>query len=527
MSEEERKRRADYLVKRKRKISRGLVLLTVIVIFAIIAGIMASVFNKTYYVNYREQSSVDYGVYLKENNGFGEEDNYLGKDYDYIAALIDQVRADFSYSMQTDAKEEIDFDYSYRIDALLEIKDKSSDKPLYSKADEVVKPVNITKSNGGISVKHTAIVDYVKYNEAARDFIKAYDLQSAEANLYIKMYVDITSESKEFDANKNVNDYVASVKIPLAVTTIKAQITSDVPETDGKILSYSTKALSKLFTTAAIIAGGAALLLAALLLWYVEASKNHDVTYESRISRLVAAYKSYIQRLRNHFDVAGYQVLVLSEFSEMLEVRDTIQSPILMDENDDKTCTHFLIPTASNILYMFEIKVGDYDDIYAPKAELEEVIDISDTVSEAPTEEIAEAPREDITEVAEEIEIAEAPVAEAAEEAAKEAAPTVSPKAAPARNPAVEEIIETPEQKAEREALLVLVHADPDFKIHEAEQKTEAVELPTSVTLSQKDGTKHKRSVFARLAGRIHAKHPGHAHTADLTVRYTSDRNSD
>lgn len=56
----------------------------------------------------------------------------------------------------------------------------------------------------------------------------------------------------------------------------------------------------------------------------------------------------------------------------MLEIRDTIQSPILMNENDDRTCTQFLIPTNTKLLYMFEIKVEDYDEIYAPKEEVVE-----------------------------------------------------------------------------------------------------------------------------------------------------------
>lgn len=545
MSEEERKRRADYLAKRKRRIGRSLTLITAVVILAIVAGVLASVFNKTYYVNYSEQSSVDYGVYLKENDDYGEGNDYLGKDYDYIAALINQVRADFAYSMQTDAEEEIDFDYSYRIDAVIEIKDKSSEKPLYTRADEVVKPIAATKSNGGISVKHTALVDYVKYNEEAERFIRAYDLSYAEAHLYIKMYVDITSESKEFDANKNVNDYVASVKIPLAVNTVKVQITSQVPESDGKILSYSTKTLSKIFTAVSIASGAIALLGAALLLFYVEASKNHDVTYENRISRLVAAYKSYIQRLRNHFDTAGYQVLLLSEFNEMLEIRDTIQSPILMDENDDKTCTHFLIPTATNILYMFEIKVGDYDDIYSPKVSAEDVIDIRDTAEEktevvAPADVVTPAdvvaPAEVVSAPAAKPEQESADVKEAAKEESTEAkiiapesteapAEEVSGAAEPEIRASVEEIVELPE----RDPLLVLVHADPDFIVREAETSADTVEVnaPTNVTVGKGGALKQKRSVFARLAGKIHAKHSGHAHSADLSVRYNNDKSGD
>ena len=48
----------------------------------------------------------------------------------------------------------------------------------------------------------------------------------------------------------------------------------------------------------------------------------------------------------------------------MLYIRDTLQSPILMSENQDRTCTQFLIPTNTKLLYVFEIRVEDYDEIY-------------------------------------------------------------------------------------------------------------------------------------------------------------------
>jgi hypothetical protein len=54
----------------------------------------------------------------------------------------------------------------------------------------------------------------------------------------------------------------------------------------------------------------------------------------------------------------------MGAFTDLLEIRDTIQSPILMSENEDQTCTTFMIPTNTKILYVFEVKVEDYDDIY-------------------------------------------------------------------------------------------------------------------------------------------------------------------
>ena len=89
MSEEEKKQRLSYRKTRKRIIAFMCVLLTISALVTIFAGALAVIFNKTYYVDYTEKSSVDYGVYLKEN-GFYEE-NYVDKDYAYIASLIDKI----------------------------------------------------------------------------------------------------------------------------------------------------------------------------------------------------------------------------------------------------------------------------------------------------------------------------------------------------------------------------------------------------------------------------------------------------
>lgn len=72
MSEEERARRADYLKKRKRKIAFRSTVLAIVLLVAVVAGILAGIFNKTYYVSYNEKSAVDYGVFLKDNDFYEE-----------------------------------------------------------------------------------------------------------------------------------------------------------------------------------------------------------------------------------------------------------------------------------------------------------------------------------------------------------------------------------------------------------------------------------------------------------------------
>ena len=96
------------------------------------------------------------------------------------------------------------------------------------------------------------------------------------------------------------------------------------------------------------------------------------------------------------FDDEGYQVILIKTFNEMLGIRDTIQSPILMTENRDETATRFLIPTHTHLLYVHEIRVDNYDEIYGIYAEDADNLDelANPVAAEATEENQAEAPVE-------------------------------------------------------------------------------------------------------------------------------------
>jgi len=373
MSEEERKLRQNYRTVRKRRIVFQIVLLVSVIVLALASSVLAMILNKTYYVSYTEKSSVDYGVHLKNNDFYDE--SFLGKDYAYIASLIDTVEASFNYKVDMQSEEDINFNYTYRIDSVVQIKEKFSSKVLYAPVYNEFAETTETVSGKGIEISKTAFLDYEKYNKVAKSFIDAYNLSNVDATLMLRMHVDVKGTSDAFHDNENSNSYIASISIPLTLDTVEIKITSAAPAEEVKILSYTTENIADFFRTVAIGAALLAVLLAAVLWAYAYLSRNIDVTYDIKVAKLVRSYKSFIQKIRNRFDMRSYQVLVIDTFNEMLEIRDTIQSPILMEENEDKTCTRFFIPTSTKLLYLFEIKVDDYDEIYSSQK--------ADTVSPA------------------------------------------------------------------------------------------------------------------------------------------------
>ena len=63
------------------------------------------------------------------------------------------------------------------------------------------------------------------------------------------------------------------------------------------------------------------------------------------IKKIINNYKSYIQKILNPFEYDAYKVITVATFKELLDIRDTVRSPILMYENEDQTCSTFVIPT--------------------------------------------------------------------------------------------------------------------------------------------------------------------------------------
>ena len=416
MSEAEKTRRAEYKRKRKRLITIQLALLVAIAICVIACSITFAQLNKTYYISYSEKSDVDYKVYLKENDFYDEE--WLPKDQAYVATLIDSIKADLKYEldMHTD---DINYKYSYSIVAALEILDKKSNETLFS--PEYVMKENATyeqNSNNKLLINEKVDIDYGYYNDLATRFVDVYNLTDVVSTLVVNMNINVVGDSASFEQNSN-NHYNVSLYIPLTSRTVSVEIKSTVPTEESKVLACKNAFNQDIFRNLAVILSVIFVILLLFFIAFIYLTRNEDINYSIKVKKIFNAYRSYIQRINKAFDTNGYQLLEISSFDEMLEIRDIIQSPILMNENEDQTCTTFVIPTNTNLLYTFELKVEDYDSIYnIPQEEEGDTFESSDADVEdsAPEEEIIFASASAVEDPAE----IEAIVEEAAVEAIAE-----------------------------------------------------------------------------------------------------------
>ena len=316
--------------------------------------------NRTYYIEYTEQGGVDYKVHYIENNFFDEE--WIGPDQAYVVSLIDKVLAEFKYELAIDAAK-VGFDYSYSVDAQVLVLDKTSGDPLYSPKFELLPEKTQSVNGNSISIRESINVDYVKYNQLAKSFIDTYGIAGSKSSLVVTLNVSVLGECEEFENNSN-NSYFVSLNMPLDLETIDANVTSSITEEDSKVLACSGGVSKNLFLITGTVAAVLALVLGVALIAFAYLTRNEDINYTIKVKKLVSSYRSFIQQINGEFDTTNYQIIYIKSFVELLGIRDTIQSPILMSENTDQTCTRFLIPTNTKLLYIFEVKVDNYDEIY-------------------------------------------------------------------------------------------------------------------------------------------------------------------
>ena len=438
MSEAERKRRLDYRRFRKKWVSIQATVLAIVLILCAISGVIYFRNSRTHYVHYNEHSEVDYGVYYKGSQLF-LDGAYHGKNYAYIAQDIERFVSEFEYELKFDTAGKVDFKYTYRIDAKVVITDKSSGKPVYDKTETVVDAKTFERRGNALLINERVELDYQKYNQIADAFSGYGSLESA---LLVELHVNVLSASDEFSEN-NQNAFVTALSVPLCKQVIDTKLTSSIPQGESKLLAYSDAEYAHTWRVLLLVLACIAAVLIVEFILFISLTRNTDITYDIRLGRLVKSYKSFIQKITNVFDDTGYQLLFVSSFTEMLEIRDTIQSPILMNENLDRTCTRFLIPTNTKLLYVYELKVDDYDEIYAsapideePTVELTEpavepapaAVEAIAVVEEAPIEEEAPAIEEEAPAVEE-----EAPAVEEEAPAVEEELPAIE------EAPAVEE----------------------------------------------------------------------------------------
>ena len=358
MSELEKLQRAEYQENRKKQITKKTVIVLILTVALLISCVITNRLSQNTFVTYTENGKADYQVYLNNNEFYTEE--YLDASHAYVAALIDEITATLSYDMNVNSSK-ASYEYSYSVDAKVEIQDKDSGAPLFDPTYELVAEKTMTGSGKTLSISEPVVIDYHKYNDLARKYVAEYNLSGTNSTLIVTLHVNVLSDCPDY-ANAEQGSYNVELRIPLNKTTLKITTSTTVPTSESKVLACNNGGAT-FFTILSVGLGIADAVMAVLLVLYILRTRDCHIDYARRVGKILSSYKSYIQKINNPFDTSSYQVLNVDTFPELLEIRDTLQMPILMFEDEDKTCSEFVIAASNGLLYRYEISVvvGTYE----------------------------------------------------------------------------------------------------------------------------------------------------------------------
>lgn len=311
--------------------------------------------NKAQYVEYNHNSDIDYQVFLDESEYFQE--GYLGKDNQYISSLINIIKSKFKYEISL-SEEDIKYKYSYRIEANVVVKEKNQSKPLYTKREVLYTSPETSTSRKNIKIIENVSIDYDKYNNLIKNFLSLYNLDNTESTLTIDMYVDVVGNCEEFEENAKSKSTMSLI-IPLTTKTTGIEISDNLVNTQNNVLKCRKENFfNVLYLIYSLILSAVDIVLIVYLVRYIINTRTAEDIYEKELKKILNNYSSYIQILSNDIDISKYQALSVNNFTDMLEIRDTINQPILMKENEEKTSAYFVIPSENKLLYIYRLEVG-------------------------------------------------------------------------------------------------------------------------------------------------------------------------
>ena len=342
--------------KRKKHIVEYTCLIAFYALLALAFLFLHSYTNKEVYIKYDETSDIDYKVYLKNNEFFSEK--FLGPNRSYIASLIDYIDTGFNYKI-TLQDDNADFKYSYYIESEVNVKEKNGTNSLYNYKETILNEiVKYSEKRSTAYINEKVRINYNKYNDLIKSFIKTYNLDDTASTLTVRMYVNILGSCEDLD-NKS-NESVMSIEIPLTTKTMNIEMSNDLIETEDNIMACSSNNIKTIvFLILGILMSICTVIISLLLVRYVVVTRTAEDIYQKELKKILNNYHSYIQKINNQFNLSMYEKLKVDTFTDMLEIRDTLQQPILMVENSSKDGVYFIIPSNTKILYTYCLKVSD------------------------------------------------------------------------------------------------------------------------------------------------------------------------
>lgn len=338
--------------KRSRAIKRlvfDLFIFLLLITLGTILLIKALKFESEKIIKYNETSDLDYKVYLVKNDFYEQE--YLGKDMLYVANLIDKIVIDFDYNFESEVKENIDFDYS--IVAKLSIDNSLGTKSYFEKTYTLLenKTVNM-KDTTGQSIKEEITLDYPYYNSLANKFKNQY---AVDAESKLTVYMVINKKNTEESSYILNSSNIMNIVIPLSERSVDIKLDyKKIDETNNIIQKQKMTINDILPLIFAVVFVALSLVMIIKAIRNIKIINNQKSAYDKYIAKILKEYDRLIAESSTLLSFDNKEIINISKFTELLDIHDNLQKPIMYYEERPHELSYFYI-NHDNLIYLFEV----------------------------------------------------------------------------------------------------------------------------------------------------------------------------
>lgn len=324
-------------------------------------SLLCITYKKEYKLKYDENSTLNYKVYLKDNEFYTEK--YLGMDNAYIASLVDYIDVNMNYNFST--KDDIKLNYDYKILATVNVKNRNG-KNIFKKDDVLFDSEKINVSEDNLfNITENVKISYDKYNSLAQQFIERYKLSGVEAVLDVKLLVNVGGESFVYDKNAS-NKSAILLSIPLASDTTEFTINYNLSNESDVILQHSEALITnKLLLVLIIILAICDLIGMALTILIIVKRRNAQAKYEVELKRIKKTYSDYMcetnltQKLEDMEKTTSMKVISVKNFNGLVDAADKINKPILFHEENNESSVFYIYD--EKVCYIYNMSVKDFE----------------------------------------------------------------------------------------------------------------------------------------------------------------------
>lgn len=291
------------------------------------------------YVNYKDDSSVIYKVYLKNT------DKYLEMNNKYNASLVNKINFDFNF--KSVFSNNVNGYYKYNIEGILVAYDDDINDSLLRKKYILVKDKvdTLNKNGNSIDINSNIDIDYNKYKYELEKVSNEFD---RDVNGYLELRFNIL-EDLNFKGMDNIKKDNKQLKviIPLSYDSFKINVIND-NKTDS-YYDFSKKQPVNYFF---IILGALSLAVGISFLGLV--IKNMSISYQTEneykkiLNKIINDNKDIVVKVKKFYNTKKYNLIYIYSFNELANISKKIKEPISYKEVRRNTKTIFLLVEGDN-----------------------------------------------------------------------------------------------------------------------------------------------------------------------------------